>query len=109
METNSNINLPDGHLQTVEIIHDLQGIRMTNKDPMIEKSLRTVIGKSYSLIESLNYKPKLPLYQIDQAVISLCNQDSNLHGVHIELLFTSRSENTDFEKMGVLTVKIEKK
>lgn len=108
MERNSKIYLPDGHLQAEEIIHDLQGIRTINNDLIVEKSLRSVIGKLYSLIENLNFNPKIPWNQIEQKIITACKEDHEMHGILIKLLFMDRSQNTDYGKMGELIVKIAK-
>lgn len=108
METKNKIYLPDGHLQTEEIIHDLQGIRTINNDLIVEKSLRSVIGKSYSLIEYLNLNPKIPWNQIEQKIITACKEDPDMHGIFINLFFMNRSQNTDYGKMGELIVKITK-
>lgn len=103
METNSKIYLPDGHLQTEEIIRDLQGIRTINNNPIVEISLRSVINKSHSLIENLNFDPRLPLHQIEKDMIELC-KGKEYHGVHMPISFITKYPKRDLSNFGFLPV-----
>jgi len=101
--------LPDGYVQIDEVIKDINRLIYThNENIMLVRSLNLLVTKLNVAKEIISYMPKLPLHQIDQVVISMCNEDPNLHGVHIKLLFKSRNRITNYGKMGELTVEIEK-
>tara|TARA_R110000744_G_scaffold316945_2_gene423625 strand:- start:15058 stop:15390 length:333 start_codon:yes stop_codon:yes gene_type:complete len=109
MEKENKKFLPDGYVQIDEVVKDIAHlIYMHNGNIMLVRSLNLLLTKLNVAKEIISYMPKLPLYQIDQAVISMCNEDPNLNGVYIKLLFKSRSKNTNYGKMGKLNVEIEK-
>ncbi len=109
MEKETRTFSPDGYVQIDEVVKDIAHlIYMHNGNIMLVRSLNLLITKLNVAKEIISYMPKLPFYQIDQAVISLFKKDTSLHGVYIKLLFKSISQITDLSKMGELTVEIEK-
>ena len=88
MEKDTKIFLPDGYVHIDEVVKNIAQLIYThNGNIMLVRSLNLLITKLNVAKEIISYMPKLPLYQIDQAVISMCNEDPNLNGVYIKLLF----------------------
>ena len=109
METKNRKYLPDGYVQIDEVVKDISNlIYMHNGNIMLVRSLNLLITKLNVAKEIMIHLPKLPMNQIEQEIISLCKEDPYLQGIHLKLLFKSRSEITDFGKMGKLTLEIKK-
>lgn len=109
MEKGKEKMSPDGYVQIDEVIKDISSLtHQYSNDIMLVRLLNQLISKLNIAKEIICFLPKLPLHQTEQAISSLCRKDTSLHGVQVLFLFKTRSQNTDYAKIGKLTFNIEK-
>ena len=109
METENNNLHHDGHSQFEQALNHLLEIIIDNSNnSKLVRMIKIVIEHIEFGLKTQKFKPKLPLYQIEQEIIAMCKEDANLHGIQLLLNFKNRSENTDLGKIRKLTLNIEK-
>ena len=98
---------PDGYNQIEGIINDLYGLIISHsKDPLLAQVLGLLIDKLKFTQEILNYRPRLPFYQIEQEIKIKCKADQYMHGITLRVLFIGKFPNTDLGKLGLLKINV---
>ena len=66
----------------------------------VMRDIDQVISQLNIIKEIITYKHRLPLYDIEQAIIALFKQDPSLHGVQITIYFPSKYGVIDKSRLG---------
>lgn len=107
METKNKKCLSDGNVQIDEVTKDLHNmIYLNNPDTALVRSLHHLISKLTIVKEIMDYNPRLPLYQIEQVIISICREDPYLNGVDIRINFLNKYDSIDESKIGRIKVNV---
>ncbi|KAB1067602.1 hypothetical protein F6U93_09970 [Tamlana haliotis] len=104
MYNNLEINQPEGVSSLENLYKDLLSIKAN--DLLSSKIIDNLIAKVKVIIEIYRCKPRLPLYDIEKAIIELCKADKSIQGVTVKILFVSKFQNIDTSKLGLIKVNV---
>jgi hypothetical protein len=65
-----------------------------------------LIAKVNIILEIYRYNPRLPLYDIEQAIIELCKEDKSMQGATVQIIFKSKFQDIDMGKLGTIKVNV---
>ncbi|WP_178989530.1 hypothetical protein [Winogradskyella schleiferi] len=92
-------------LKRLEALYsDMLSLRVN--DILKVRVIDNLISKVNIIIEIIKYNPRLPLYDIENAIINLCKEDNSINGVNIQILFNKKFDDVDKNKMAYLIVNV---
>lgn len=104
--TDNTYNKPDGLTALEELNKILLSELSNNNSQLSIRILSEILRKVNIVIQIIGFKPRLPLFQIEETVKEICRADPSTQGVIIEMLFTKKYETLDRSKLSLLTIKV---
>ncbi|TYC07806.1 hypothetical protein ES677_14825 [Bizionia gelidisalsuginis] len=97
---------PDGLADLEELYKDLSTTSINDNSPFSLQTKNHLLMKVEMIIKKLQYKPRLPLYQIEKEITEICKRDKSTHGVVIKVLFFSKFGVIDDSRLSHLKVNV---
>ena len=96
---------PDGLNVLEDIRKDLlSAYSNINQSDFKVSMLNNLISKINIAIQILTFNPRLPLFQIEERIKEICNNDKTTNGVVVEIQFSERFEKIDKSLMSYLKI-----
>lgn len=103
---NTTYNKPDG-LTVLEECNKIILRELSNNNSELSIRILSELMRRVNIgIQIISFKPRLPLFQIEETVKEICRADPSAQGVIIEMLFTKKYETLDRSKLSLLTIKV---
>jgi hypothetical protein len=97
---------PDGVAELESLHKDLLSAIVNDNQPFSTPTVNNLINKVENIIKKLNSKHRLPLRQIENRIIEICQNDKSTHGVNLQIFFSRKHEIIDYSRMSYLNVNI---
>ncbi|AUC82260.1 hypothetical protein [Lacinutrix sp. Bg11-31] len=97
---------PDG-LAILEDIHaDLLSSLANSNNSLSIRILNNLLEKINIAIQVIKYKPRLPLYQIEENIIKTCKDDNTIQRAVVDFRFVEKFKKIDLSRAYYLTINI---